>query len=107
MPGDYDGDGKTDPCVYLEQSGLWMLLLSGNDYQQISGIFGGPGYTALLAGDYDGDCIVDPGVYHRTSGLWSVLFSTSQSVVLGTFGGDGFVPVPTDYDDDGLTDPAV
>ncbi|MBU0715827.1 MAG: hypothetical protein KJ964_10775 [Verrucomicrobia bacterium] len=107
VPGDYDGDGKTDPGVYLEQSGLWMLLLSGSGYQQVSGIFGGPGYTALLAGDYDGDCIVDPGVYHRTSGLWILLLSTSPLVISGTFGGSGFVSVPTDYDGDGITDPAI
>jgi hypothetical protein len=107
VPGDYDGDGKTDPGVYLEQSGLWMVLLSGSGYQQVSGIFGGPGYSALQAGDYDGDCKIDPGVYHRTSGLWSVLFSSSGSIISGTFGGTGFVPVPTDYDGDSMTDPAI
>lgn len=107
VPGDYDGDGKTDPGVYLEQSGLWMVLMSGSGYQQVSGIFGGPEYSALLAGDYDGDMRTDPGVYNRTSGLWFLLFSTSESVLSGTFGGAGFVPVPTDYDGDGVTDPAL
>jgi hypothetical protein len=84
-----------------------MLLMSGSGYQQASAIFGGPGYTALRGGDYDGDCKADPGVYHRTSGLWFLFLSTSQSILSGTFGGTGFVPVPTDYDGDAITDPAV
>ena len=107
VPGDYDGDGITDLGVYLEQCGLWMVMMSGNNYKQESGILGGPGYMALPAGDYDGDCIVDPAVYHRTTGLWMARFSTSDTLISGTFGGEEFEPVPADYDADGLTDPAV
>lgn len=108
VPGDYDGDGKVDPCVYLEQTGLWMVLMSASGYQQASGIYGGPGYSAVQSGDYDGDGRADPAIYHRTSGLWTVLMSASgYSILSGVFGGSGFVPVPTDYDGDNLMDPAV
>lgn len=33
VPGDYDGDGKTDPTVYDPGAGVWHILLSGSGYQ--------------------------------------------------------------------------
>ncbi|MDD5677178.1 MAG: hypothetical protein PHW60_04195 [Kiritimatiellae bacterium] len=108
VPADYDGDGLIDPGVYVEQSGLWSVLLSGSGYQEIAGGFGGLGYAALPAGDYDGDGKTDFGVYYRSTGLWRLMFSGSDyAEVAGGLGGTGFEAVPADYNGDGYTDPAV
>jgi hypothetical protein len=32
VPGDYDGDGRTDLAVYHAASGNWYVLLSGAHY---------------------------------------------------------------------------
>jgi hypothetical protein len=31
VPGDYDGDGQTDLCVYRPQYGTWFVLWSSSD----------------------------------------------------------------------------
>jgi hypothetical protein len=37
MPGDYDGDGKTDPAVYFPTTGQWWILYSSTGYTTNSG----------------------------------------------------------------------
>ena len=32
VPGDYDGDGKTDVTVYRPSTGHWFILKSSTDY---------------------------------------------------------------------------
>jgi hypothetical protein len=32
VPGDYDGDGRTDIAVYRESSGHWFILRSSANY---------------------------------------------------------------------------
>ncbi len=47
VPGDYDGDGKSDPAVYQESTGYWSVWLSGigtSAYLR----FGGPGYVPVV-----------------------------------------------------------
>jgi hypothetical protein len=32
VPGDYDGDGRTDPAFWRPVTGTWWVLFSRNDY---------------------------------------------------------------------------
>ena len=74
MPGDYDWDGKTDPAIYNEATGEWIVLLSSGNYSPVSMVFGGTGCTAV-PDDYDGDGRVDQAYYQESSGMWVVLLS--------------------------------
>jgi len=45
VPGDYDGDSKSDLAVYRASDGYWYTyLMTGNILQ---GYWGGPGFTPV------------------------------------------------------------
>jgi hypothetical protein len=105
--GDYDADGRTDPAVYDENTGAWLVLLSGQGYVTVTTVFGGPGYVPLAV-DYDADGRADPAVYHEATGAWYILLSgRGYDLVALALGGPGYVPVPADFDGDRKADPGV
>jgi hypothetical protein len=107
VAGDYDGDGRTDPAMYCELTGLWSALFSASGYAYVSGAFGGEGYTAIPA-DYDGDGKIDTAVYNESTAQWYALYSGDNNrLISGTFGGPGFTAVPADYDGDCKADPSI
>ena len=61
-----------------------------------------------LSLDFDGDARADAAFY-RGNGDWAILKSGSgyNTSVVRNWGGPGYVPVPGDYDGDGLQDLAV
>ncbi len=104
--GDYDGDGRADPAVYIESAGLWHILLSGAAYRPVTFTLGGPGQTPVPA-DYDGDRRTDPAVYAVTQGLWLGRLSGSGYPLQRQAVGLSGVLVPADYDGDRRTDLAL
>jgi len=104
---DYDGDGKSDGCLYQSILGRWYGELSGMRYSEPVWIGDvGIGWTPV-AGDYDGDGITDIAVYDCLSGQWLVRFSSNGNVFVCQFGGSEFIAVPGDIDGDAKTDPVV
>ena len=78
----------------------------------MTGTFGGSGYLPATA-DYDGDGLADPAIYAPDTAYLQVLMSSSLATqgsytwCDGFLGSVGGIPVPADYDGDGLADPAV
>ena len=91
MPGDYDGDGKTDYAVWRPSTGEWFLV---NSSTQIGAIhtWGVNGDTPV-PGDYDGDGKADIAVWRPSTGVWSILNSSTQIGSTYAWGGAGDIPL--------------
>ena len=108
MPGDYDGDGLTDPAIYTEATGQWRVKLSARGWAEYAEVFGGAGYGPAPA-DYDGDGRIDLAVYNPAVNLWYAKASGSGLVYVDAFGppdGTG-EPASGYFDWDRLADPGV
>jgi hypothetical protein len=113
VPGDFDGDGKTDFSIYRPSSGTWWIVTSGSPNNSISLQFGAActppnGCDTVAPADYDGDGKTDAAVYRSTTGTWYMLLSGSgNSFYSQQFGLATDVPAPADYDGDGRADIGV
>jgi thermitase len=105
VPGDYDGDGKTDAVIFRPSTGLWYGPRTGAAEIVMQMVLGEAG-DIPIPGDYDGDGKADPAIYRPSTGLFFAVKS-GGGVLNTSFGSPGDVPVPRDYDGDGKTDPAI
>lgn len=109
MPGDYDGDGKTDFAVWRSGNSNWYLAYSGGGGGQFP--FGISTDTPVAA-DFDGDGRTDAAVFRQndpTAGnaTWYILRSSDSGTTQQQFGLSSDIPAPADYDGDGKADIAV
>ena len=107
VPGDYDGDNRTDRAIYVIPQARYVYVPSSAPNTLVSVPIGTTDSTPV-PGDYDGDGRWDPAVYVRSARLYFVVKSTggTQSLVLGT-NVNNDVAVPADYDFDGKTDMGI
>ncbi|WP_158502371.1 VCBS repeat-containing protein [Vitiosangium sp. GDMCC 1.1324] len=112
VPGDYNGDGKTDLFVYRADTGSAHLAYSNGQTLSSSPASLSAWNTGLqlVPGDYNGDGKTDLFVYNLASGSSEIRYGNSSGGAL-TFSAasqaswvTGLKLVPGDYNGDGKTD---
>jgi hypothetical protein len=104
-PGDYDGDGKTDFCVFRPAASGAFYSLNSSDGTVRSTLFGTTG-DVPAPGDYDGDGRTDIAVYRPSTGVFYALRGDGALATMPV-GTAGDIPAASDYDGDGREDGAV
>jgi hypothetical protein len=120
VPGDYDGDGKTDFSIFRPTDGTWWITYSSSgSYSSVQ--FGAScsanscdislpaSYTGDLPDptDYDGDGKTDIALFRPSTGIWYVINSSTGVNGQFQFGSSGDTPTSADFDGDGRADYAV
>ena len=107
VPGDYNGDGRTDIAVFRPWDGSWSVAYTGGGTGVLKTNWGIEG-DIPVPGDYNGDGRDDMMVFRPFDGSWSVAYSSGGTAVLKTnWGILGDIPVPGDYNGDGKDDMMV
>jgi len=106
LPGDFDGDGKTDFSTWRPSNRFWYVFNSSSG-SWYGFNYGRAGDQPIVA-DFDGDGKSDFTVFRASNRTWYVNRSTDLSNFYPQeFGLSGDIPAPADYDGDGRADHAV
>jgi hypothetical protein len=112
VPGDYDGDSKTDIAIWrpnvnnCSNNCGWQIRLSSNPGAVLYYADWGMSGDIAVPADYDGDGKMDRAVWRPSDSNWYIVYSSTPSTLFG-WGNNGDKPVPADYDGDGKADAAV
>jgi hypothetical protein len=105
VPGDYDGDGKTDFAIWRPSTGDWWIAYSSGG---LGRILWGYSTDQPVPADYDGDGRDDLAIYRPSEGMWYIVRSSDAGLQTIYWGGEpNDLPVPGDYDGDGKYDAAI
>jgi hypothetical protein len=109
VPGDYDGDGKTDFSIFRPTTSTWWILRS-SDGGYWSNSFGQSGDKTAQA-DFDGDGRTDVAILRPDTNTqlatWYIQRTSDGGTTILQFGLDTDTPAPADYDGDGRADIGV
>lgn len=108
VPGDYDGDTKTDLAIWRPASGnvgAWWIYRSSNGTFYLENL----GYEneKPVQADYDGDGKTDVAMFNPSDGTWRITYSSNSTTYTTTYGASGDLGIPADYTGDGKSDMAV
>ena len=90
VPGDWNGDGKTEVAVYYAPDNEWVWR-DGGGIAHFMGKYGWGGTDSFpIPGDYDGDGTTERGFYRYVQNRW---FIDGEPDFVWGWGGQDFMPI--------------